>query len=350
MSSLPLHTRALSVSLDAAADGMLAARASLIDIRKTGVVPVGGDLGTPGLVHQMWLEAAIDPRGPRLRSLSAHQPNVAFEPSVLTGGESCRDPVARLTMLEGAILDDDFARRLSAAQGGPRGCSHILTIAQVLVAAVRWAFDAGGVAAADARRRLGERVFRRDILVDGSRRADGDLEIIAQLSDLTFARADEVAQPMQRFAALHEVRVRAGVEVATLTFGDVRAVERRRAHDSLDATGWIDRTERMAGVRGVSIFRGVSAALMERLAAAEDRPVRDAALMLAPTFIQACGAMSEGWPARAAAAESIIGMGGLPDSCYMWRRGGALDARRGPDDPMPTIERSANDHTAVTRL
>jgi hypothetical protein len=349
MSSLPLHTRALSVSLDAAADGMLAARASLIDIRKTGVVPVGGDLGTPGLVHHMWLEAAIDPRGPRLRSLQAHQPKVAFEPSVLTGGESCRDPAARVAMLEGATLDDDFARRLSAAQGGPRGCSHILTIAQVLVATVGWAFAAGGVAA-DARRRLGERVFRRDIVIDASRRADGDLEIVAQLSDLTFAPADEVAQPMQRFAALHEVRVRADVAVATLTFGDVRAAERRRAPDSLGATGWIDRTERLAGVRGVSIFRGVSAALMERLAAAEDRPVRDAALMLAPTFIQSCGALSEGWPARAAAAESIIGMGGLPDSCYMWRQGGALDARRGPDDPIPTLEPSANDHTAVTRL
>jgi hypothetical protein len=54
--------------------------------------------------------------------------------------------------------------------------------------------------------------------------------------------------------------------------------------------------------------------------------------------------------ARASGRRSIIGMGGLPDSCYMWRQGGALDARRGPDDPMPTLERSANDHTAVTRL
>ena len=39
------------------------------------------------------------------------------------------------------------------------------------------------------------------------------------------------------------------------------------------------------------------------------------------------------------AADSVIGMGGLPDSCYMWRRGGALDRLRGPDDPLPTLER-----------
>jgi hypothetical protein len=350
MSSLPLHTRALSVSLDAAADGILAARASLIDIRKTGVVPVGGDLGTPGLVHQMWLEASIDPRGPRLRSVSAHQPNVAFEPSALTGGESCRDPVARLTMLEGATLDDDFLGHLSAAQGGPRGCSHILTIAQVLVATVRWAFDAGGRRSPDARRRIGERVFRRDIVVDASRQADGDLEIISQLSDLTFARADEVAQPMQRFAGLHEVRVRAGVEVATLTFSDLRAAERRRVHDSLDATGWIDRSERVAGLRGVSIFRGVSAALMERLAAAGGPPRArrgaDARADVHPGVRGDVGGMAGPRGGRRVDHRH----GGLPDSCYMWRRGGALDALRGPDDPMPTIEQSANDHTAVTRL
>jgi Protein of unknown function (DUF2889) len=335
--SLPLHTRALSVSLDAAADGDLAARASVIDMRKTGVVPVGGDLGTPGLVHHMWLEAAIDPAGPRLRSLRAQQANVAFEPSALTGGESCRDPVVRLAMLDGAMLDADFARQLSASQGGPRGCSHILTIAQVLVAAVTWALGPGGVAAVDARHRVGERVFRRDILVDGGRRADGDIELVAQLTDLTFAPAAEVAQPMQRFAALREVRVHAPIEVATLTFGEVSALERCRDHGSLDDTSWVDRTTGLAGVRGLSLFRGVSAALMGRLIETADRPLLDASLMLAPTFIQVCGAMSESWAGRAAAADSVIGMGGLPDSCYMWRRGGALDRRRGPGDPTPTL-------------
>lgn len=336
--SIPLHTRALSVLLTAAADGGLAALASLIDMRKSGVVPVGGDLGTPGLVHHMWLEALIDPSGPRLVSLAARQPNVAFEPSAFTDGESCRDPVERLAELEGARLDGDFARQLSAAQGGPRGCSHILTVAQVLVAAVTWALGAGGVAIADGRRRAGERVFRRDILVDGSRRPDGDLELIAQLTDLGFAPAPAIARPMERFAALHEVRVRAPIEVSTMCFGEVDASERRRDLGSLADVEWIDRTPRMAGLRGLTVFRGVSAALMERLGGeSADRPLLDAALMLAPTFIQVCGAMSEAWPARAAAADSLIGMGGLPDSCYMWRRGGALDRRRGPDDPVPTL-------------
>ena len=335
--SLPLHTRALSVLLTAADGDVLAARATLFDMRKTGIVPVGGDLGTPGLVHHMWLDAAIDPRERRLVSLRAEQAKVAFEPSAFTFGESCRDTVVRLGQLEGARLDAGFARQLSAVQGGARGCSHLQTLAQVLAAAVTWAFDEGGVAVGDPRRRPGERVFRRDILVDGSRRESGDLELVAQLSDLTFAPAPEVAQPMQRFASLHEVRLRAPVEVATVSFGAVEAAERRRDPVSLDATEWNDRTARVAGLRGVTVFRGVSSALIAQLGEPADRPLLDAALMLAPTFIQVCGAMSESWPARAAAADSLIGMSGLPDSCYMWRRGGALDRRRGPDDPVPTI-------------
>ncbi|MBX3026605.1 DUF2889 domain-containing protein [bacterium] len=334
--SMPLHTRALAVEAAAGAGG-IAVRASLLDMRKSGVVPVGGDLGAPGIVHHMWVDALVDPEGPRLTALQAHQPRVAFEPSALTGGESCRDPVARLGELRGAALDDAFARRLSAVQGGARGCSHILTISQVLVAAVSWAFRPGGAHAVAAGHRPGERMFRRDIVVDGSRRADGDLELVAQLTDLAFAPAPPIARPMQRFASLHEVRVVAPIEVATMRFGAVTAGERRRGPDSLDAAAWLDRTPRVAGLRGVTVFRGVSAALMEQLGAVADRPLLDAALMLAPTFIQVCGAMSESWLARAAAADSVLGMGGLPDSCYMWRRGGALDRLRSPEDPVPTL-------------
>jgi hypothetical protein len=335
--SWPLHTRALSVEAAAAAGGV-AVRGTLLDMRKTGVVPVGGDLGTPGVVHQMAVEALIDLDARCLRTLRAQQPRVAFEASALTAGESCRDAAARLTMLEGAPLDDALARRLSDAQGGARGCSHLLTISQVLVAAVTWAIGIGALSAAHTARRRGERLFRRDIVVDGNRTADGDLELLAQLTDLAFAPAPVIAAPMQRFTALHEVRVRAPIALETLCLGSIAAAERRREADSLAAVGWTDRSARMAGLRGVTVFRGITAALMEQLGdAAADRPLLDAALMLAPTFIQVCGAMSEHWLARAAAADSLLGMGGLPDSCYMWRRGGALDRLRSSEDPVPTL-------------
>lgn len=335
--SLPLHTRALSIEAAAAAEGV-AVRGSLIDLRKCGVVPVGGDLGTPGLVHHMWVDALIDAAAPRLCRLRAQQPRVAFEPSRLTGGESCRDPAARLAELDGALLDDGFARRLSAVQGGARGCSHLLTITQVLIAGVTWALRTGALSAADGARRQGERIFRRDIVVDGSRDANGEIELLAQLTDVTFAAAPPIAQPMQRFAALREVRVRASVDPATMCFARLAAAERQRDAGALAAVEWTDRSASLGGLRGVTVFRGVSAALMALLGGTvDDGPLLDAALLLAPTFIQVCGAMSEHWLARAAAADSLLGMGGLPDSCYMWRRDGALDRLRSPHDPVPTL-------------
>lgn len=334
----PLHSRGVSVTLLQRADGRLDARATLLDLRKHGFVPVGGDLGTPGIVHLMELEAVIDPAGPRLDALHARQPHVAFESLPVTGGESCRDPVARLAALQGALLDASFARQLSAAQGGPRGCSHILSLAQVLVAAVQWALGPEGVAGGGDRWRAGERLFRRDILVDGARCAEGDLELVAQLTDLRFAPAPQIARPMDRFAAVHEVRIWAPVELAGITFGTPRAAERRRDRAGLDGTEWIDRTPRLAGLRGLSLLRGVSAALMQEFGEdPSDRPLLDALLMLAPTFIQVCGALSDQWPSRALAADSVLGMGGMPDSCYMWRRGGALDRLRSGNDPIPSF-------------
>jgi hypothetical protein len=55
-----------------------------------------------------------------------------------------------------------------------------------------------------------------------------------------------------------------------------------------------------------------------------DRPLLDALLMLSPTLIQCAGALSERWPAEAKLSRSRMGTSGLTDSCYMWRREGAL--------------------------
>ncbi|MGH7789832.1 MAG: DUF2889 domain-containing protein [Candidatus Binatia bacterium] len=337
----PLHTRALSVTLAQRADGRLDAQGVLLDLRKSGFVPCGGDLGTPGIVHHMLLDAVIDPAGaagPVLAELAARQPNVAFEPSTLTGGESCRDPIGRLDALLGTPLDADFARRLSAALGGPLGCSHILTLAQLLGATVGWALGPGGAVAVDPARRPGERVFRRDLLVDGSRQAEGDLELLAQLTDVCFAQAPAVARPMDRLAGVLELRAWARVALPGVTLTELRAAQRQRGRDDLDRVDWVDRSPAAARAAGLSLFRGISGALLDRLSGdPADRPLLDAMLLFDPTFIQVCGALSDQWAAQAMAADSILAMGGMPDSCYMWRRAGALDRLRGPNDPFPSF-------------
>lgn len=334
----PLHSRAVSVTLAQRADARLDAHGMLLDLRKRGIVPVAGDLGTPGIVHHMELDAVIEPRIPRLDELTARQPQVAFEPLPVTGGESCRDPLERLAALHGTPLDADFARRLSAVAGGPRGCSHILTLAQVLGATAQWALRPDGVAPCDDRRRPGERVFRRDLVVDGVHEDDGALVLVAQLTDVAFAPAPDLAPPMDRFAAMHEVRVWAPVSLTTMTLGAMRAVERHRDTGTLAETNWVARSARLAALDGLSVFRGISAALFAHLGDdPADRPLLDAMLLLAPTFIQVCGTLSDDWLARCQATGSLIGMGGMPDACYMWRRGGTLDQQRSAQDPPPLL-------------
>ncbi len=115
--ALPLHSRSLTVALGQRADASLDANAVLLDLRKRGFVPVGGDLGTPGIVHHMLVDAVIDPRGPTITTIAARQPSVAFEPSALTGGESCRDPAGRVAGLAGVRVDAAFAKHLSSELG-----------------------------------------------------------------------------------------------------------------------------------------------------------------------------------------------------------------------------------------
>ena len=39
------------------------------------------------------------------------------------------------------------------------------------------------------------------------------------------------------------------------------------------------------------------------------------------------------WAALALSAGWTVGMAGRADSCWMWRRGGALEAAKSPEDP-----------------
>jgi hypothetical protein len=327
----PLHTRSLSVTLTRRADGRLDVCGELVDLRKRGFVPVAGELQPSGVVHHMLLDAVVDPVAHVLDDIVARQPAVAFEPSAMTRGESCRDPVDRIRSLAGTRLDDAFARRLGDEIGGPRGCSHILTLAHLLASTVTWLLERDGEPG--SRHRPQERVFRRDVIVDGVEPPGGGVDLALQLIDLELAPAPPAAPSMDRFAGAREVRAVAAVDLGRYTFGRVRIAERRRDATHLDAP-WHDRDDVASGLDGLSLGRGVSAALLVRLGGRpDDQPIQDGLLMLAPALIQVFAALSDDWPALARDQRWVMGMGGQPDSCWMWRRGGALEASRAPADP-----------------
>jgi len=330
----PLHTRALSVTLAQRGDGKLDVAGRILDLRKRGFVPVAGDLQAAGIVHDMQLDCVLDPSSRVLVSVVPQQRAVAFEPSPVSGGECCRDPIDRIAALVGTAIDVDLPRRLSAAIGGPRGCSHLLTLAQLLGSTVTTALahDEIRFGAAPARY-AGERVFRRVVIVDGQEPASGTVELALQLTDLHYAPAPPMALPMDRFGGQLEIRGLASVDVQSWTLKTLTVAERRRTYDDLEEAPWRDRAEATKAVPGIALFQGVSAELMRRLGNnPEDRPLLDALLMLAPALIQCAAALSEGWATRAKQSRSLMATGGLPDSCYMWRREGALAKAREPEE------------------
>jgi hypothetical protein len=335
----PLHTRTLLIDVREEAGHRLGVRGAILDLRKCGFVPTGGDLQTAGLIHHMTLAGSVDRESRRLERLDAAQPVVAFEASARTAGESCRDPIGRLAGLAGERLDDAFVRKLGARFGGALGCSHLLTLGQLLAATLPGVLDREADAGFGTRlpREPGELVFRRTLVLDGFERGEAEMALAIQLTDVHTAPSPGAQRPLERFAAQHEVRVLARVEEATMRLRDLDAAERQRSRETLTTAPWRSRRDDLAPFVGEGALAGLARSLLARFAGhPADRPLLDALLNLAPGLIQCMAALSnrlvEHMAGRrlveAAAISRTFGVGGQPDSCYMWRRGGPMEATR----------------------
>lgn len=324
----PLHTRSLSITLYAAEAESMRVSAELVDLRKRGFVPVGGDLQPAGIVHLMQLEAEVDFAARRLRRIEAKQPRVAFEPSERTAGESCRDPAGRLDALAGAGLGEGWARAVGERVGGPRGCTHILTLAQLLGSTVSWALESDELRDFDSdawpeRAKL----FRRDLIFDGHCE-DGRLQLVGQLTDLAFRPAAAVVAPLERFGGLYELRLVADVETERFSIASLRAADRHRSIEGV-ATPWRDLGSDVADLVGTELRAGVSATILRQLAdRPEAQPLLAALLNLTPAYYQCLANLGEEVPFDVRHRADVVGMGGLPGSCYMWRTDGALHQLR----------------------
>jgi hypothetical protein len=328
----PVHTRALGVSLVWRADGRLDLRGHVHDLRKRGFVPVGGDLHGSGIVHHMRISGVVDPERRSLDALDSEQTNVAFEPSRLTRGESCRDPAPALRALAGTRLDAGFARHVGAGYGGPRGCSHVLTLVQLAGATVAWALDREAERAGAVRPfAAGSRLFSRDLVFDGLEIGRLRLLVAAQLTDLHFADAPEDALPLDRYAADRSLRVRAEVDCERMELVAVQAAESLRTHAD-ERPRWRPWDAALAGLAGLPLRAGVSAELLRRIG---PEPARQALLQLllqlTPAVQQSVGGLASAWDPGRMRALGVVGAGSFPDSCYMWRRDGALQQRRAAD-------------------
>jgi len=342
ITGIPLHTRSLTTVASLAEDGRWLVRGDVIDLRKCGFVPMTQDIQPAGIIHHMTIECVLDPRRLRLDELRIEQPHVAIEASARTGGECCRDPAPRLMALVGESLDADFARKLGDQFGGALGCSHLLTLFYAMAAALpRAAALEAEIERQHSEPRLaGERLFWRSIFIDGYEVDGHAIELSVQLSDVHSRPHRVVESPLDRLDRHEEARVVARVEPPAFKVSELRAAHRLRQLPNLADATWDERSEALVSLIGHPVVPGLSRRARDLLAGDEQQVlVKDAMLQLAPGHIQVLAAITDRWFARRAENETLpsarggegppVGaIGGMADSCYMWRTGGPLIAER----------------------
>ena len=150
-------------------------RSEILDVRKWGVVPIAADLQLSGLIHHMRVWGVVDSASLRLLDVEVEQPTVAFEPAEVANLESCRDPKDRILELRGEILDAEFIGKLRRSLGGPAGCTHVLAAAQLLASCVPEGLGQEHDRYPETARAAGERIFHRQLSIDGSSVVDQTL-------------------------------------------------------------------------------------------------------------------------------------------------------------------------------
>ncbi len=343
---LPLHTRTLSVVISRSGAGSWLARGDVIDLRKNGLVPSTYDLQPSGIIHSMSIELDLDPETLTIDGIRLQQPFVAIEAAPETGGECCRDPAPRLLALQGETLDDGFGRRLGAVFGGPRGCSHLQTLFQLMASTIprAAALERARAAQEGTTPRIHERFFRRSLFLDGHDRDDGTLDVAIQLTDTHSRPVGPRDGAIARLALSHEIKLHARVDRKRFRIQTISARERSRTPETLGTAPWTNHDERIACLVGVPLIPGLAARIFaltgpDPLA----RPLRDVLLQLAPGFIQVMAALMDAYYEERARKPSnevveppaVANLGGNQNSCYMWRTDGFILRSRAVRDAAP---------------
>jgi hypothetical protein len=319
----PVHTRALGVAVLRRDDGRLDARGSLLDLRTRGFLPVAGGMQGMGIIHHMELAWIVDPAAATVVACAPAQPTVAFEASAETAGESCRDPIDRVAAVRDVPLGRPLATALREQAGGPLGCSHLVTLALFMDAAVRAGLARPGTGAAPGP------LFRRDLVFDAHEVAEGRVRVGVRLGDLDWNDRPAGVLAPDRFARHHELDAGVDVDLWPGSLGAIRGRERLRTADRFAGVAWEDRTALLAPLAGVGLARGASAEIARRLGdGAPARPWIDALLMLPPALVQCRSAHGDAWHDKVRTTAGHPGLTAVADSCWMWRRGGALERIR----------------------
>jgi hypothetical protein len=327
----PVHTRALAVRAAIRPDRQVEASGYLIDVRTRGFLPVGGSMQGMGIIHHMELTWTVDPEARTVTAIAARQPTVAFEASGETRGESCRDPIDLVAGAAGASLGKALTSGVRERIGGALGCSHLVTLSFFMDGALQAglvreaALHPGRIAGAAG----GETLFRRDLVFEAGERAAGRVSVVMRQNDLHWNDAPVGGLAPERLALHHELDATLEVDLWPGSLLGVSGRERLRTAAVFVGVDWTDRSSMLQRLEGLGLARGAAGEIAQRLGdTPESAPWRDALLMLAPALVQSRAAHPDAWHDKVRSTPRHPGLTAIPDSCYMWRRGGALEQIR----------------------
>jgi hypothetical protein len=158
-----------------------------------------------------------------------------------------------------------------------------------------------------------------------------------------------VKSPLDRLDQQEEARVTARVTPPGFHVAQLRAARRTRRMPNLGDASWEECSDLLTPLIGLPIVPGLSRRVRDLLQNDETNAlVRDALLQLAPGHIQILAAITDRWFVRrrpdveessggdeeaeqaepAASGPPVGAIGGMVDSCYMWRSKSPLIAER----------------------
>jgi hypothetical protein len=272
-------------------------------------VAIAALVNGPGVVHDMRVRLVVDRGSLTVCDADLAMPSVPFPPEAQAGGETCRQNESGFAAVVGLSLRRGFPTGLQRSIGGPRGCFHAFALMRFIAVTLTAAL-ARGLEREDGR------AFERAVFVDGFRDRSGEatLALRGRLTDLRYA-----AGPRERIAGQFEAQLDAGIQFPGLIIGTLAGRYREGGAEPWTSEG----LGSLASVVGASLVRGYSLKVGDALET-EGRlaPLHALALMLQPVAFQCVPSLTEQRASsggmRAAASGAAL------DSCFMWRRDGAL--------------------------
>jgi Protein of unknown function (DUF2889) len=327
MSMTPLHTRMISLRLLWGAPGSIIADGKIFDLRKRGMIPLGGQLSGPGVIHEMAVRLELAYPSLQIRSMQPTMSAFPFAACSATRGEGCPDRMPDVQRLLGASLRQAWGTVLTQEIGGPLGCFHIFTLLRLLGPTIEAVVDreqsrrpgqSGAVA--------GNPMFARSIIMDGMKGEGFHITMRGVLCDLYY-RPDANALPLEdEMEESFETTAELEIELPHMAIVAASGRVRRSGPgvDSLEA--WVP-VPRMGDLAGQTVVKGYTAEVQQIFAGSSGlEPVQHLLFMMGPAILQSVPSMAEELEIR---PQWVQGLHPAMDSCHMFRTNGPLVTPQG---------------------